>query len=230
MAYIYAHKRKDKNQIFYIGVSSLDNYNRAYYKYNRGSIWNLIVKKTPYDIVIIHENISLKTALVLEKKLINYFGRINKKTGILSNLTDGGDGMYGLVHTTKSKLKMRESQINLHRNGYISPMKGKKTPQEVREKISNSCKGRTAWNKGKKLSKEQAELLRTYNLGRVQTLQERIKRANSNKGKTRNRKKIINTKSNTVFDSINDAIIHSGLTKTTFYRKLKNNQINYTYI
>lgn len=89
---------------FYIGKGSSNRVKTHFYpsSLKNKSIKNNIIKK-------IHKNnkhvITLKLdvnltqlkALELEEKYIKKFGRINNKTGILSNLTDGGDGTANLI-------------------------------------------------------------------------------------------------------------------------------------
>lgn len=69
-------------------------------------------------------------AAILEKKLIKHFGRINNRTGILSNMTDGGEGCNGLVVSDETK-------------EYFSKLySGKKVSEETKLKMSLAAKGR----------------------------------------------------------------------------------------
>ena len=65
MAIVYLHKRKDTNEIFYVGKGK--NYLRAYSKHGRNKYWENIVNKYGYDIEIIYENISNEESILLEK-------------------------------------------------------------------------------------------------------------------------------------------------------------------
>ena len=51
----------------------------------------------------IKENISEYSALLLEIEEIKTYGRIVDKSGILCNLTEGGEGMSGFKHKIQSK-------------------------------------------------------------------------------------------------------------------------------
>jgi hypothetical protein len=74
-------------------------------------------------------------ALAIERDLIKYFGRKNNGTGILRNLTDGGDGgAAGAIISEKTRQKLRKLTPPL-RTGCIPWNKGKKTGP--------------AWNTGK---------------------------------------------------------------------------------
>jgi hypothetical protein len=81
-------------------------------------------------IVILYEGLDWQTACEIEKDLIAFYGRKDLGTGILRNLTDGGDGIKGLVIT------------ELHRNRISRSKKGRKLTKEQREFLSESRKGK----------------------------------------------------------------------------------------
>ena len=103
---VYRHRRLDTNQIFYVGIG---NDKRPYDINNRSKFWKRIINKTDYRIEILAKNLSWEDACELECLLIKEYGRTNLKTGILCNLTDGGDGCVNLKHTLKSKKQMSKS-------------------------------------------------------------------------------------------------------------------------
>ena len=91
MAYVYAHIRLDKNEVFYIGIGfDMGNKYKRAYSYGRNNLWEKIVKKTDYKVVIIEDN--LEDNVVYEREIywIKKYGRLNNNSGTLSNLTDGG--------------------------------------------------------------------------------------------------------------------------------------------
>lgn len=156
MAYVYRHIRHDKNEPFYIGISKSDKYYyRAYATERRNKFWNNIVKKTSYSVEIILDNIDFETAKIKEKEFILLYGRKDKKTGSLVNLTDGGDGIVGRVVTEEQR-----KLLSLSKKGEKHPMFGKKARIETRMKIS-------AWNKGKIIPKEQREKIRNKLKGNI---------------------------------------------------------------
>lgn len=106
MSYVYRHIRLDKNEPFYIGIGSDSNYQRAYSKFRNNIIWNSIINKTKYEVEIIIDNLTWKEAQIKEKEFISLYGRKDLKTGILSNLTDGGEGTCGNVLSKKSRQKI----------------------------------------------------------------------------------------------------------------------------
>lgn len=91
---VYEHIRLDKNEPFYIGVGKFhkgkNRYNRPYDISGRNIIWKRIVDKTEYKINILYQDVTKEIASKKEKELINLYGRICNKTGILANLNTGG--------------------------------------------------------------------------------------------------------------------------------------------
>jgi len=114
--YIYRYIRLDKNIPFYIGVgtkpdyftSTKREYKRAFTKAKRSEYFNKIINKSEYKVEILIESNSREFILEKEKEFIKLYGRSNNKTGLLCNLTDGGEsGSYNLCE--ESKLKMKQS-------------------------------------------------------------------------------------------------------------------------
>jgi hypothetical protein len=101
--YVYRYNRDDGTP-YYIGKGS--NY-RAWEKHGRIS-----VPKDNTKIIIIRENMIESDAFSLEIELIAKYGRKDNNTGILRNMTDGGDGVSGLIHSEISKSKMNISAKN----------------------------------------------------------------------------------------------------------------------
>lgn len=90
MAYVYRHIRLDKNVPFYIGIGEIDRRSRV--NYGRNRLWNYIAAKTPYEVEILVDKIEWDEACKKEVEFINLYGRIDKNTGTLANMTDGGEG------------------------------------------------------------------------------------------------------------------------------------------
>jgi hypothetical protein len=101
MAVVYQHRRKDNNNIFYIGIGK--SRNRAYSKINRNKHWWNIVNKTGYEVDILIEGCTWKQACDIEKGIISSYGRADLGLGLLVNLTDGGEGIYNLSRETIEK-------------------------------------------------------------------------------------------------------------------------------
>jgi len=145
MAYLYRHIRLDKNEPFYIGIGSDSNYNRAYEikKDRRNIVWSRIASKSEIEVEIMLDGLSWDNACEKEIEFIKLYGRIDNGNGILSNLTDGGDGTLGLI-VSKELIE----QIRLKNIGKVAWNKGLKTGANI--KLSKAKKGCIAWNKGLK--------------------------------------------------------------------------------
>ena len=126
--YLYRHRRLDTNEIFYIGISKVSNFKRAYEKNKRTTHWKNIVNKTDYKVEIVVENLSWEDACELEILLISEYGRKDLGKGLLVNMTDGGDGVKNKIWTTQSRKKSSISS------------KGKKLSKETKEKMSTFWK------------------------------------------------------------------------------------------
>jgi hypothetical protein len=180
MAYVYRHIRLDKNEPFYIGIGSDNLYKRANDRHGRNKIWNDIITKTNYEVEILCDNISWEEALNKEIEFISIYGRIDKNNGTLSNLTDGGEGVLGIIHSEKTKKILSER------------FKGTKHTKEAIEKIREAgkrpCSEETKQkirlaNKGHIINKEQIEKLRLANTGKKHTdaTKEKLRKAHTGK-------------------------------------------------
>lgn len=149
MAYVYRHIREDKNHPFYIGIGSDSEYKRASSHSGRNKYWVNIIKKTNWYFEIMIDDISWELACEKEKEFISIYGRVNKKNGILCNLTDGGEGALGTVVSEETRKKISEKA-----KGKVAHNKGKKMPEHQIEILRKINKGRPSWNKGKKMSEE----------------------------------------------------------------------------
>jgi len=149
--YVYAYLRSresehgKKNTPYYIGKGCRD---RATAKYRT------IPKPSDASyIVYVQEGLTEEEAFSLEKYCIALYGRIDNATGILRNLTDGGDGPTGVIvseerkrkisewargrkHTPESLRKMSESQLGPKNHRW-----GKCNSEEARQKISQGNSG-----------------------------------------------------------------------------------------
>jgi hypothetical protein len=147
MAYIYRHIRLDKNQPFYIGVGGLDefdNYERAFDKNGRNVIWKYIIRKSKYEVEILVDNLSREEAFSKEIEFIKLYGRIDKQTGILSNLTDGGEGGKSRIVPESVKEYLRNLYKGKPRPEHVKKAmnrKGCKHSEESKKRIGNSVKG-----------------------------------------------------------------------------------------
>jgi hypothetical protein len=122
--------------------------------------------------VFLKQNLTEKEAFRHEKYMIAVLGRKDLGTGILRNLTDGGQGKSGWIMSEKTKEKIRISntgqirsdetkrKIGKSNKGNIPWIAGKHHTEETRKKLSelykgkpfpgehNSSKGTKWWNNG----------------------------------------------------------------------------------
>lgn len=154
MACVYIHIRKDKDEIFYVGIGN--SIKRAYKKSDRNRHWLSIINITEYDVEILFDNIDKKEALEYEVKLIRLIGRSDLNNGKLVNMTDGGDGHLSPSKETIEKIRSKnigkkyseDQRIKFGRKKELHHFWGKKRSQETKEKISKSMVGRKSNRKG----------------------------------------------------------------------------------
>lgn len=125
--YVYRHIRKDKNEPFYIGIGNKPNFFRANESgKKRNDIWRRITSKSEWDVHILFTGLSKQNASEKEKEFIKIYGRIDMNTGSLSNMTDGGDGIWNCKRSEKTK-----KILSLGKLGSKNPMYGKKQSIEL---------------------------------------------------------------------------------------------------
>ena len=113
--YIYAYLRDKDSQSgmkgtpYYIGKGCG---NRAWAPHNK-----VPVPKDLFNIIIISYDLSELWSLSLERRMISWYGRKNNNTGILLNMTDGGDGVSG--YKWSEEQRKAKSGENHHTHGKI---------------------------------------------------------------------------------------------------------------
>lgn len=209
--YVYYLRRPDKvdpldpekGQPFYVGKGSNERYKD--HRYQAQMTRNKPGRKS-YKIAIIHKlwrqeidfeediflsNLTEQEAFELEKQAIKVYGRYDNKTGILANVTDGGDGPTGYIHLEETKQywsKIRKGK----QAGKNHPYYGKKHSKETRQKLSESHLGQTPWNKGLKgvqtawnkgipMSEHVTQACIKANKGRKDTIESRKRKSESAK-------------------------------------------------
>ena len=146
MAIVYEHLRNDTNEVFYVGMGEEEG--RAYVKDGRNPHWNNIVNKAGYTVNIIYKDIEHKEAKNIEILLIEKYGRKNLGTGNLVNMTDGGEGVLGLILSEDARQKISETHKDKpkseeHKNKLSEIGKGKIIPEESKKLMSISALNRS---------------------------------------------------------------------------------------
>jgi hypothetical protein len=129
--YTYAFLREDKTP-YYIGKG---RGNRINYK-NRAI-------KPPKDksrIIFLKKNLTEAEAFKHEIYMIFVLGRKDLGTGILRNLTNGGDGASGHIKSEECKKKISETNTGMFA-GENNPMHGVPHTEESKKKMSEAHSG-----------------------------------------------------------------------------------------
>ena len=172
--YVYVYYDLD-GVPFYVGKG---HGNRAYAHLKNARKWNttdrnklkiqlireiLDLGKTP-SIKFVEINLTESEAKDLERELIKQYGRLDRGTGTLTNLTDGGEGTTGHRHTESTKLKLSKAltgrKVSDYNKDRLSKWMKVNNPmfrQDVIEKCSGENHwnyGGTSWNKGIPMTEE----------------------------------------------------------------------------
>ena len=90
----------------------------------------------------------------MEMEFIDFYGRLDDGTGILENITDGGEGTSGRRHSEETRRKISEKA------------KGSKLSEETRTKIAKASEGRKHSEETKrKISKAKKGISRPTHVG-----------------------------------------------------------------
>lgn len=143
--YVYIHRRKTDNRIFYVGKGMGD---RLMKRDNRNTHWRRIVAKHGFTAHKVSGDLPEPCALSFERALIASIGREN-----LCNMTDGGDGVSGYRFSEEQRKRISEAgkaayteerreAARQRRLGKPPGNAGVSPSAETRAKISAATKGR----------------------------------------------------------------------------------------
>jgi hypothetical protein len=161
--YVYTYLREDGTP-YYVGKG----------KGNRAYLNGRSTPKPPQldRIQIIKENLTEEAAFALERKLIAEYGRKDLGTGILRNLTDGGEGVSGRV-TKPESIEKR-----------VAKNTGKKRTLEQRERMSLAQKGRKSNEYTEEQKAEISRKISESQKGKAKSEEHKAKLSKLNKGKS----------------------------------------------
>jgi len=137
--YTYAYLREDKTP-YYIGKGKG---NRIY-----STDRKVKLPKDKSRIIFLKQNLTEDEAFRHETYMISLFGRKDLGTGILRNLTDGGEGSSGAVISEETRSKQSAARkgrtcTEEHKRKVSEALKGKIISEETRKKLSEAHKGKT---------------------------------------------------------------------------------------
>lgn len=192
--YTYFHTRNDTNAVFYVGKG----YGKRAHDLGRNPHWKNIVAKHGHTVHIAAEWSTEQEAFEHEKFLILCFKDLGLK---LANMTNGGEGISGLVHTQEAKAKIsaaskKQMESAEKREHLRACSTGRTLSLEARAKISARFAGKkkaplapetkaklSAINTGKKLTEEHKAKIGRAHAGKEVPFEMRERISNSLKGR-----------------------------------------------
>jgi hypothetical protein len=161
--YTYAYLREDRTP-YYVGKGIGKRIIKRFKK-------DIKPPKDKSRIIFLKQNLTEEEAFKHEIYMIAVFGRKDLGTGILRNMTNGGDGASGRITTEETKKKIGAAQKGDKNHNY-----GKSPSEETRKKLSQASKNRI-------ISEETREKLRQASKNKLHSDETKKKISESKKGK-----------------------------------------------
>lgn len=220
--YVYCHFREDTGVFFYIGIGSYQKkhkYGRMNSTYGRNIYWKRIVSKADgkYGKQILFDKLTKEEACLKEIELIKKYGRVDLKTGVLCNLTEGGEKGFSLSDVSKQKISIKNSGKN-------NACFGTRLSDERKKQLSIGMMGENNPNYKKPLPEWHKEINRLAQTGKKQTKETIELRV------SKFRKKVIDLKTNLIFASVKEAAIYFNCSGQTITRMIKSNKHNLIFV
>jgi hypothetical protein len=166
--YVYVHRYASgpkEGQVFYVGKGSGK---RSRESCGRNNLWHNIARKYGFTVSYQDKNITEADAFALEIEVIAHYRSIGQAA---ANLTDGGEGVSGMVPSEEARMKMSlagkgRKQSPEHVAKRIESHYGKEVSEETRLKIGNSQRGEKHHLWGKQLPESTRTLISKAQKGR----------------------------------------------------------------
>lgn len=159
----------------YVGITKFNIEKRFTQHSRKGFLLTQSIKKygkENFNVELIEEVDGSEKAYELEQYYIKHYGT---KSPNGYNLTDGGNGLYGVIISDEDRKRRSESSKRLHREKRTE-MHGKKHTEETKQKMSASSKGKPKpWLIGRKRSEITREKIRQANMKRTASEETRKK-------------------------------------------------------
>ncbi len=191
--YVYKLIDPETNIVFYIGKGTKSRYkhhlspghlNKNTFKANK--IRAIITKGLKPVVNIVFETNNEIEAFAKEVELIQYYGRRDIQTGILCNMTDGGEGLLNLnvsltkpnyTHSTETRNKIKAAREKELKEGRLYS-------QTEQHRVAISKWSRQHWaDMSESRKREIIEKKRQKQLGVPHTLERKQKISNTHKSK-----------------------------------------------
>jgi len=166
----------ENNKYFYIGKGNKNRLKRTLYCKNNNYLKQSEIKKVKkitgkYPTIKVLVKSSEEYCFDIEKKLIKHYGKRIDNSGILCNMSDGGDGAAGLKISEKRKQQLSifmkknnpmqnpeyRKKVSESKIGSKNPMYGRVVSDEERKKTSMFFSGKNHPLYGKPRTKETKE-------------------------------------------------------------------------
>ena len=175
--YTYAYLREDGTP-YYVGKGKEK---RAFVKHGRR-----IPVPPKNRILFLKQNLTEEEAFKHERYMIAVLGRKDLGTGILRNMTDGGDGLSNPNEQTRKKRGnsirgIKRSKETLRKMSAAAT--GKKHSEETRRKISEAKRGTKASGETRKKMREAHQGTNNHFYGKTHSEETRRKWSETRKGR-----------------------------------------------
>ena len=138
---VYLHRRADDGLPFYVGIGRAD---RPYVISKRNEYWTNVYSKHGRTVELLHTGLSIADAKRIEIELIAKFRA--EYPGLMTNLSDGGEGSFGLFGEDGAAFKGFSVGVSLD-NKFFIVLDGERSIEEagfINSAIYACIKGHTA--------------------------------------------------------------------------------------